>query len=67
MGNTESLRQLFDGCPYPTNQIEMSPKDDINFLFLHSLTTAHYIQGDGYIRPQGKLILDVAVAQVMQH
>jgi len=59
MGNIESLRQLFDGCPYPTNQIEMSPRDDINFLFLHSLTTAFYLRGDGYIQPQGKLILDV--------
>jgi SAM-dependent methyltransferase len=59
MDKTESLRQLFDGHPYPINKIEMSPREDINLLFLHSLTTAYYVRGDGYVQPQGKLILDV--------
>jgi len=57
--NQTTLRQLFDSHPYPRNPIEMSPKDDLNFLLLHSLTTAHYLRGDGYVRSQGKVILDV--------
>lgn len=59
MDNTESLRQLFDQYPYPINQIEMSPREDTKFLFLHSLTTAQYLRGNGYISSKGKAILDV--------
>lgn len=59
MDNTESLRQLFDQYPYPINKIEMSPREDTNFLFLHSLTTAQYLRGNGYIPSNGKVILDV--------
>jgi SAM-dependent methyltransferase len=59
MNPTATLRQLYDAHPYPINPLEMSPKEDINLLFLHSLTTAHYVRGDGYVKSQGKLILDV--------
>jgi len=59
MNSTEILRQLFDGHPYPDQPIEMTLKNDTNFLFLHSLTTAHYLRGDGYIDSKDKLILDI--------
>jgi 2-polyprenyl-3-methyl-5-hydroxy-6-metoxy-1,4-benzoquinol methylase len=59
MNPTTSLRQLFDQNPYPINSIEMSPQEDLNFLFVHSLTTAHYLRGDGYVKAEGKVILDV--------
>jgi SAM-dependent methyltransferase len=58
MDSIANIRQLFDNQPYPINPIEMVC-EDINFLFLHSLTTAHYLRGDGYVESKGKLILDV--------
>ena len=58
MTSIANIRQLFDSHPYPINPIEMTC-EDINFLFLHSLTTAHYLRGDGYVESKGKLILDV--------
>lgn len=59
MDSTEILRKLFDGHPYPNQPIEMTLKDNTNFLFIHSLTTAHYLRGDGYVDSKDKLILDI--------
>jgi len=59
MSTSESLRQLFDGHPYPNLPIEVTTKENLNFLYVHSLVTAHYLRGDGYIQTAGKTILDV--------
>jgi len=59
--NTELLdkiRKQFDFEPYPSTPLETSPKDDIQRLYTHNITTAYYLRNKKVINPAGKVILD---------
>ncbi|MCS6782087.1 MAG: class I SAM-dependent methyltransferase [Gloeomargarita sp. SKYBB_i_bin120] len=40
----EKIRQQFDYGPYPRISLETSPKDDLDTLFIHNLTTPYYLR-----------------------
>ncbi|GET41951.1 class I SAM-dependent methyltransferase [Microseira wollei] len=54
----EKVRQQFETGPYPRIPLEYSPKDDLNFLFNHSMVTAYYLKYQKVVETEGKIILD---------
>jgi SAM-dependent methyltransferase len=60
MPNSKSLvKQQYDRVVYPDIPIERSFKNDINLLFIHSITPPHYLRFQEATTSIGKLILDV--------
>jgi 2-polyprenyl-3-methyl-5-hydroxy-6-metoxy-1,4-benzoquinol methylase len=55
---TEKIRQQFDFLPYPECDLEKSPKDDLEQLFVHSLVTPYYLRYQKVINTEDKVILD---------
>lgn len=48
------MRRQFDFGPYPRYPIEKIPQNNINELFIHSLTTPYYLRyGQSVIFPVG--------------
>lgn len=54
----DKVHQQFDNVPYPHVPLEKFPRDDINNLFVNSITTSHYLRNQQITNPEGKLILD---------
>lgn len=54
----ERLRKLFDDAPYPRMPLDYTPRDEGNFMFLHSMVTAFYVRDRRVIDTHGKVILD---------
>jgi ubiquinone/menaquinone biosynthesis C-methylase UbiE len=54
----DKIRQQFDAYPYPKIPLDKSPKDDINFLYIHNLVTPYYFRNQKVIETKGKVILD---------
>lgn len=52
------IRQQFDNCPYPNIPLEQSYEKDIDWLYLHNLTTPYYLRNQRVITTQEKYILD---------
>jgi len=53
----QKIREQFDYALYPRHPLEKSPKDDLDVLFIHNLTTPYYLR---YRQrpPQDLVILD---------
>lgn len=54
----DKIRQQFDASPYPKIPLDKSPKNDINFLYIHNLVTPYYLRNQKVIQTKGKVILD---------
>ncbi|MBD0303123.1 MAG: class I SAM-dependent methyltransferase, partial [Tolypothrix sp. T3-bin4] len=54
----EKIRQHFNQIPYPNNPVEVSPKKDLNLLYVYNLITPFYIRNQTVIDTKGKVILD---------
>jgi 2-polyprenyl-3-methyl-5-hydroxy-6-metoxy-1,4-benzoquinol methylase len=54
----EKIRQQFNYGPYPRIPPDVSPREDYNELFQHSLVTAYYLRHRRVIDPANKVILD---------
>jgi 2-polyprenyl-3-methyl-5-hydroxy-6-metoxy-1,4-benzoquinol methylase len=55
----ERIRQQFDSSPYPNMPLELSPKHDVNSLYIHNLITPFYLRNQKLIDPRNVTILDV--------
>lgn len=54
----EKVRQQFETGPYPRIPLEVSLKENYNFLFIHNLVTPYYLKHKKITDSKGKLILD---------
>lgn len=54
----DKIRQQFDSAPYPRIPLDQSPKNNHDFLFIHSLVTAYYVRNQKIIDTKDKIILD---------
>jgi ubiquinone/menaquinone biosynthesis C-methylase UbiE len=54
----DKIRQQFDTSPFPRIPIDQSPKDDVQLLYLHNLTTSYYLRNQKVIDSKDKIILD---------
>jgi len=54
----DKVHQQFDTVPYPLVPLDKSPRNDINSLFINSITSSNYLRNQTSIEPEGKLILD---------
>ncbi|MCW6037214.1 methyltransferase domain-containing protein [Spirulina subsalsa FACHB-351] len=55
----DKIRQQFDFGPYPRVALEVDPKQFIDRLYTHNLTTAHYLRNQQVISSENRTILDV--------
>ena len=54
----EKIRQQFKTAPYPRVDLETTPKNNWEALYLHSLVTPYYLRNQKVISTEGKVILD---------
>lgn len=54
----EKIRQQFDRAPYPKIPLDKTPKNELNFLYIHNLVTPYYLRNQKVIETEGKVILD---------
>jgi 2-polyprenyl-3-methyl-5-hydroxy-6-metoxy-1,4-benzoquinol methylase/uncharacterized protein Usg len=59
LSQAEKSRQQFDRVPFPHIPLEISPRGDYSYLFIHSLITPYYLWHRRVVDTQGKRILDV--------
>lgn len=62
----EKIRQQYDFLPYPESDIDYLPKDKLQSLFIHSLTTPYYLRYQQVIDPSNKIILDAGCGSGVQ-
>lgn len=55
----EKIRQQFNTGPYPKTDLEQSPQEDPNLLYIHNLATSFYLRNQKITEAKDKLILDV--------
>jgi 2-polyprenyl-3-methyl-5-hydroxy-6-metoxy-1,4-benzoquinol methylase len=54
----EKIRQQFKTAPYPRIELEKSPQDNFEALYVHNLVTPYYLRNQKVISTEGKVILD---------
>jgi 2-polyprenyl-3-methyl-5-hydroxy-6-metoxy-1,4-benzoquinol methylase len=54
----DKIRQQFDTGPYPRIPREVSPKGDVNCLYIHNFTTPYYLRNQKIINTEKLCILD---------
>lgn len=62
----EKIRQQYDFLPYPESDIEFTPKDRLQSLFIHSLATPYYLRYQQVIDTTDKIILDAGCGSGLQ-
>lgn len=55
----DKIRQQFNTAPYPRIELDVSPKNDLNLLYLHNFITPFYLRNQQIANSETKLILDV--------
>ena len=54
----QKVRQQFDFSPYPSVSLDRSPKQELEKLYVHNLSTAFYLRDKTVVSTKGKVILD---------
>ena len=55
----EKIRQQFNSGPYPRTDLEQSPQEQPDLIYIHNLVTSFYLRNQKIIETRDKLILDI--------
>jgi 2-polyprenyl-3-methyl-5-hydroxy-6-metoxy-1,4-benzoquinol methylase len=58
MESLEDIRDQFDALPYPNIPLDNSPKELVDLLFIHNITTPYYLKYKKIIASENVQILD---------